>query len=374
MRQEFRAPAGAKIAVALSGGIDSAAAALLLRQAGYELMGITLHLFDGPQGPPASLTEARAVAEGLGIPLQVLDLRADFEKTVVSHFEDAYMSGWTPNPCVICNREIKFGLLLTAALEQGAEYLATGHYAQLLKNSETGMIHLCQGQADRRDQAYFLHSLSQAQLQKLQFPLGSFAHKDQVREIAESHFGKGFFRSGESRGLCFLGGVSHIAHFEAKSGMERCSGVFRTLEGEVLGPHEGYVRYTIGQKRGLKTLLKDQGGGRELQGYSVVKICPQSGDVILGPDTACYSSGLEASRPRWVGRAPGEGEWMEAKICHWGYRLKARIGKYTPEAFEGRGGLEVLFESPVRAVAPGQHVVFYDKDEVLGGALIENAN
>lgn len=382
MWKAYKAPAGAKVAVALSGGIDSAASALLLRQAGYEVFGITMHLFDEAGSvsetgaEPASLREARAVAEALGIPLIELDLRDAFSDIVIRHFETGYLNGLTPNPCVICNREIKFGRLLDAALAHGADFMATGHYARLERFGEEGRIRLLRGQADRRDQAYFLHSISQSQLAHLMFPLGGFAHKDEVRAIAENFFGVDFFSSGESRSICFLSGTGHVNYFVEKDLMGRCRGQFVDPSGAVIGAHEGYVRYTIGQKRGLNVVTQDAGDYgaqalKSLRGLTVLDIQPDTGDVILGSDTACYRSSLIASTPRWIGRIPLEGETVEVKICHWGYRLKARVERLNPEDFGGLGSVEVLFEEPVRAVAPGQHVVFFSDDEVLGGAMIE---
>lgn len=377
MWKAYKAPAGAKVAVALSGGIDSAAAALLLRQAGCEVFGITMRLFDeaGSGAEPASLREARAVAQGLGIPLVELDLRDAFSDIVITHFETGYLNGLTPNPCVICNREIKFGRLLDAALAHGADFMATGHYARLERFGEEGRFRLLRGQADRRDQAYFLHSLSQSQLAHLMFPLGGFAHKDEVRAIAEGFFGADFFVSGESRSICFLSGSGHVDYFVEKDLMGECGGRFVDLSGKVLGDHEGYVRYTIGQKRGLNVVevAADTGSQvlKSLKGLTVLDIRPDTGDVILGSDIACYKSSLIASAPRWIGQIPLEGETVEVKICHWGYRLRARVGRLNPEGFVGLGSVEVLFEEPVRAVAPGQHVVFFSGDEVLGGAMIE---
>jgi len=380
MWQAYKAPAGAKVAVALSGGIDSAASALLLRQAGYDVFGITMHLFDeaGSGVETKSLQEARAVAHGLGIPLIVLDLRRDFSDSVISHFETGYLNGLTPNPCVICNREIKFGRLLDAALDHGADFMATGHYARLERFGGEGRIRLLRGQADRRDQAYFLHSLSQSQLAHLMFPLGGFAHKDEVRAIAEGFFGADFFVSGESRSICFLSGSGHVDYFVEKDLMGNCGGRFTDRSGAVLGMHEGYVRYTIGQKRGLNVVTEDTGDYVEqvlkpLRGLTVLDIRPDTGDVVLGSDTDCYRSSLIASNPRWIGRIPLEGETVEVKICHWGYRLKARVGRLNPDGFGGLGSVEVFFEEPVRAVAPGQHVVFFLEDEVLGGAMIERS-
>lgn len=379
MWQAYKAPAGAKVAVALSGGIDSAAAALLLRQAGYEVFGITMRLFDEDLkgGEPASLQEARAVARVLDLPLVELDLRRDFSDIVISHFETFYMAGLTPNPCVICNREIKFGRLLDAALAHGADFMATGHYARLERYGESGPFRLLRGQADRRDQAYFLHGVGLGRLEHLMFPLGGFAHKDEVRAIAEDFFGTDFFRSGESRSICFLKGTGHVDYFVEKGLMGACTGRFVDQNGAALGAHEGYVRYTIGQKRGLKVVTEASVNGLAetipVRGLTVLDIKAKTGDVILGPDSACYRMSLVGSAPRWIGRVPVEGETVEVKICHWGYRLKARLGPISEADFDGQGSVSVFFEDPVRAVAPGQHVVFFSGDEVLGGAMIERS-
>ncbi|SCZ79434.1 tRNA 2-thiouridine(34) synthase MnmA [Acidaminobacter hydrogenoformans] len=379
MWQAYKAPAGAKVAVALSGGIDSAAVALLLRQAGYEVFGITMRLFDEGEGggESGSLQEAWAVARRLDMPLVELDLRRDFSDIVISHFETFYIAGLTPNPCVICNREIKFGRLLDAALAHGADFMATGHYARLERFGEAGPFRLLRGQADRRDQAYFLHGVGLGRLEHLMFPLGGFAHKDEVRAIAEGYFGADFFRAGESRSICFLKGAGHVDYFVEKGLMEACAGRFVDQTGSVLGPHEGYVRYTPGQKRGLKVVTEASVSGpteiKPVRGLTVLDIKAKTGDVILGPDSACYSTSLVASAPRWIGRVPVEGESLEVKICHWGYLLTARVGPLSGTDYSGQGSISVFFEEPVRAIAPGQHVVFFSGDEVLGGAMIERS-
>jgi tRNA-specific 2-thiouridylase len=371
MWQTHKAPSGARVAVALSGGIDSAAAALLLREAGYEVFGITMRLFDTPEPGDGPLKEAEAVARRMGITLEVVDLRDAFRECVISQFETGYLEGLTPNPCVICNREIKFGRMLEAAMSFGAVAMATGHYARLER--EGGRFRLLRGAADRRDQAYFLHSLTQMQLSKLMFPLGSFENKQQVRALAEGFYGRNFFNQGESRSLCFLQGKSHVDYFIERDLMTACTGDFVTLSGQIICPHKGYVRYTIGQKRGLDLIepeipLAAAGQGRA--DWTVLKIDAGSGNITLGPDGSCFSHKLLAKAPKWIDQSLSKGTSVDVKICHWGYRLGARIGDVSPDAFDGEGSLEVLFDQPVRAVAPGQHVVFFDGEKVLGGACI----
>jgi tRNA-specific 2-thiouridylase len=318
---------------------------------------------------------------------------------VLRPFEDLYFSGKTPNPCVICNREIKFGLMFDAAISLGAQALATGHYARLEREilnvsaeagTGQGRFRLLRGLADRRDQAYFLHTLGQARLSRLMFPLGRFTNKQQVKKLAANFFGDSFFDSGESRGICFMAGKTHFDYFDGHPKFKNTKGRFVDVHGRDFGPHQGITRYTIGQKRGLVV------NGRALDNYAVIAIDARSGNIVLGADQACYSTQLFAKELNWIDAALSEGDRITAKVCHWGYELDARIERIFDA--EGSGGcaeifsqgcvqesvqgtaqngsgnrIEISFDKPARAVTPGQYVVFYHGDEVLGGACIERS-
>lgn len=359
---DLRALAGRRVAVALSGGVDSAVAALDLVEAGADVVGISLRLhdvaIDEPGAPraccaPDDLQDARRVAEALRVPFYVIDARESFEAGVVKPFVDSYLNGRTPNPCVGCNSYVKLGLLARRARALGAEALATGHYARLAFGPR-----LFRAADLGKDQSYFLFGTHRDVLSMLVLPLGA-AHKKDVRERALAA-GLPVAHKLDSQEVCFVGGAGAGAYVESRpeAGGDR-SGKIVDASGEVLGAHGGIERFTVGQRRGLGL-----GTHRKL---FVLGIEADSSTVVVGEGDALLKRGLRARRASWIGEPPSGPIEVSAKIR---YRDPGTPAVVTRA---GEDGVEVHFERPVRAVAPGQAVVFYRGDEVLGGAWIEEA-
>lgn len=345
---------------AMSGGVDSAGAALLLRQEGYAVSGVTLrlhHCQDRPGlcGSADDIEIARAVAASLGIPHTVLDLCEAFRAAVMDKFVAEYVRGRTPNPCVDCNREIKFGALLDWVLDQGGDAIATGHYARTAFDEAAGRHLLLRGRDRRKDQSYVLYQLTQRQLAHLLLPIGAY-EKAAVRALAASH---GLRNAGkaDSQDICFVPDGDYVAFLRRHGGVEPRPGDFVDRTGRVLGRHKGLECYTTGQRKGLGV-----GGDGPLY---VVRKDLDRGTVVLGPDSALYTAVLTAERLNWISipalTAPMK---VTAKT-----RYSQREAEATVEPLAD-GRARVVFQEPQRAVTPGQAVVFYDGEKVVGGGTI----
>ena len=349
-----------RVFVAMSGGVDSAAAALLLRQAGCDVTGVTLrlhHYKDRPGlcGSADDIETARTVAAGMGIPHIVLDLCDLFQKQVMDRFVWAYTHGRTPNPCIDCNREIKFGALLDWALDQGADAIATGHYARLRQDA-SGRWQLLRGADRRKDQTYFLYQLTQRQLAHLLLPVGDY-EKPALRELAAAN-GLSNAQKADSQDICFVPDGDYVSFLRQYGGVEPVSGDFVDTEGCVLGRHQGLERYTIGQRKGLGI------GGADRPLYVLGKD-PARNAVVLGENSRLYSTELIAEKVNWLSIPEPDGPLsVTAKT-----RYSQREAAATVEPLPG-GRIHMTFQEPQRAITPGQAVVFYDGDRVLGGGTI----
>ncbi len=354
--------------VAMSGGVDSAVAALLMYQRGYDVTGVTMKLFrdgdprptcdgeeDGTNEQNSDIRDARAVAAKLGIAHAVCHLEATFCDHVVDEFVRAYLNGETPNPCVTCNKTIKFGALAEFADQLGLSVIATGHYARVEQGSD-GLFYVKRAKDMTKDQSYMLWSLSQDVLSRVYLPLGEFT-KREVREIAAAHGFSNAQRS-DSQDICFLPHGDYVDFIRRYAGHTPTPGYFVDLDGNRLGQHKGMLHYTIGQRKGLGIAL-----GHPMY---VCRKDAVSGDVTLGTNDDLFSRHLTTRSVHWLsGRSPDGGLRVEAKIRYAHTPSPATVWQ------EDDAHVRVEFDAPQRAIAPGQSVVFYDGDTLLGGGIIE---
>ena len=344
-----------KIAVAMSGGVDSSVAAALLKQQGHEIIGITMRLFAPRcQGKGSAAHDAAIVAAHLDIPHHLVDFETSFQELIINDFITGYCSGQTPNPCVRCNRFVKFGLLLDAAQKLGADLLATGHYARKTVGQD-GVHHLRMARNIRKDQSYFLHTLSQQRLAQVVFPLGEIESKDEVRRLARE-FALPVSEKSDSQEVCFIPGDDYVAYLEEKGRLKGIRGDIIHVRGKLLGTHGGTHRYTIGQRKGLGIAWSEP--------LYVIAIDAERNIVVAGEEPHLYADGLVAGELGWI-IAP-EGGQFDA-TCKIRYRHQPVACRVNPME-DGRG--HVMFDEPLKAVTPGQSVVFYRGDEVLGGGGI----
>jgi tRNA-uridine 2-sulfurtransferase len=352
------------IVCAMSGGVDSAVAAGLLVEAGHEVVGITLHLYDsGPEHrvgrccAAADQEDARRVAAHLGIRHYTLDYRTLFERAVIRDFVDTYAGGETPTPCTHCNAQVKFGPLLSTARGLGADRLATGHYARVEADPRGG-LRLLRGRDERKDQSYFLFPLTQAALDFTVFPLGEL-EKTAVRAHAR-RLGLPNAEKPESMEVCFVEGVSVGRFVQERLAAPPAAGPVVDLEGRPLGVHPGVHHFTVGQRRGLPIA----GDGRPRW---VVAIDAAQATVVAGEVEGLARSELEARDVHWIGSEPAPGTVLEVQVRH---RHRAAPAVLEPAR---RGRARVRFTTPIRAVANGQAAVFYRGEEVVGGGWIASS-
>ena len=339
------------VLVAMSGGVDSSVAALLLAERGYEVIGMTIKMHRSPSG----VEDARRVCEALGIQHLIIDLQERFTEAVVDYFVKEYMSGRTPNPCVVCNRDIKFRSLVEKSTSLGARYVATGHYARLAYADVIGRYLLRRGRDPAKDQSYFLYTLTQDVLERLLLPLGDLK-KEEVREIAAGHR-LPVAEKRESQEICFVPDDDYRAFLRRTAGQDIRPGLFVDGSGKVLGEHRGYPFYTIGQRHGLGV-----SHGKRLY---VVDIIPEENLVVLGDESDLRSSGLVVEGLNWImfPELTSEKEFL-AQIR---YRSRPALACIRPI---GNGRATVVFRSPQKAIAPGQAIVFYEGEYVAGGGTI----
>ncbi len=348
----------AKALVAMSGGVDSALAAKRTLDAGYETIGcmMKLHTEAATCGSADEAASAQAVADRLGIPFYVVDYTADFAQAVMARFIDEYACGRTPNPCIFCNKEMKFDRLYREAQEQGCDTIVTGHYARVEYDKTRGKWLLKKAKSLAKDQTYVLYFLTQEQLAHTRFPLGEIESKEEVRrQAAQSGFANAQKR--DSQDICFVPDGKYADFICRCTGKEYPVGDFVDADGRVLGQHNGLIRYTIGQRKGLGLSLPAP--------LYVLRKDRENNTVVLAPEEALYSRRLWAEEFSFV-----SGDVPTAPLRAWArtrYSAKEAPATVTVCA-DGR--LEIVFDEPQRAVTMGQAVVLYDGDEVLGGGTI----
>jgi tRNA-specific 2-thiouridylase len=365
-----------KIAVAMSGGVDSSAAAAILKEQGHELVGFTMQLWnqrrnltvdaDGEPMPSRCCSlddvyDARRVAEELGFPFYVLNLEREFERDVVEPFVRSYLEGETPIPCVACNSRLKFASLDRTAVSVGCEKVATGHYARVTFDESANRHKLLRGRDARKDQSYFLWELTQEQLSRSLFPLGELS-KDEAREAARRH-DLGVAEKRESQEICFVpdgdyaGFIERYLEAEGRAGERPARGEIVDTSGRVMGAHEGVHRYTTGQRRGI-------GVPRQLPLY-VVRVEPETNRVVVGEADELLSAEFTAAGVNWITfNEPDEPVRAGVRVR---YRHAESPATITPL---GEARVRIRFDEPQRAVTPGQATVFYRGEEVLGGGWI----
>ena len=350
-----------KVVVAMSGGVDSSVAAALLREQGYDVIGMMLRLWSEPGKEesnrcctPDSMAQARRVAAKLDIPFYVIDAKDVFRDTVVQYFLDGYARGETPNPCLICNRQIRWTFLLDHALALGADYMATGHYARV-QSTEDGLVKLLRAVDRSKDQSYVLHVLDHEKLRHALFPVGEYT-KPEIRQIAEKH-GLPTASRKDSQDLCFLAGEDYRNFLRRNAPDLLTAGEIVTREGKSVGLHTGLANYTIGQRKGL-------GIASAVPLYVLGKNAADN-TLLIGTLDELGSSELTARSVRWIsGQGPREPFRAEVKI-----RYTAKEAEAWVEPF-GEEQAQVTFDAPQRDITAGQAAVFFQGDLVIGGGII----
>lgn len=355
-----------KVVVGMSGGVDSSVAALLLKEQGYDVIGVTMQIWqDEPAGEIqqnggccglSAVEDARRVAQVLDIPYYVMNFREVFRREVVDYFTEEYLCGRTPNPCIVCNRKVKWEALLNRSLEIGADYIATGHYARI-DQLDNGRYAIRNSVTASKDQTYALYNLTQEQLRRTLMPVGEY-EKDQIREIAKNA-GLPVAQKPDSQDICFVPDGDYAGFIQQNAGNRVPGpGKFVTTDGTILGEHKGITHYTIGQRRGLELPM----GHRVF----VTGIRPETNEVVIGENAELFVDRVLCRNLNFMSIAD-----LEAPK-----RVKAKIrynhaGEFCTIEKIGEDLVECRFEEKVRAATPGQAVVFYDGDHVLGGGVIE---
>lgn len=354
-----------KVVVGMSGGVDSSVAACLLKEQGYDVIGVTMQIWqeEDPEQVEenggccglSAVDDARRVAWQLEIPYYVMNFRKEFKESVMDYFVDEYLHGHTPNPCIACNRYVKWEALLERSMEIGADYIATGHYARVMQ-LPNGRYTIQNSVTAAKDQTYALYNLTQEQLSRTLMPVGAYT-KDEIRQIAEDH-GLDVAKKKDSMEICFIPDNDYAGFIERTVDNVPGPGNFVDKDGNVLGRHKGITHYTVGQRKGLNLAM-----GRPV---FVTEIRPETGEVVIGGNDDVFSDYLVCDHVNWmaVDGLHGEEKTVMAKIR---YSHKGALCVIR-ELEDGR--VECRFETPQRAITPGQAVVFYENDYVFGGGTI----
>ena len=349
----------------MSGGVDSSVGAYLLKKQGYDVIGVTMQIWqdEDPEQVEenggccglSAVDDARKVAWELGIPYYVMNFKQEFKDHVIDYFVDEYIHGRTPNPCIACNRYVKWESLLKRSLDIGAEYIATGHYARI-EQLENGRYALKKSVTAAKDQTYALYNLTQEQLSHTLMPVGAYT-KEEIRAIADQiHLDVA--AKPDSQEICFIPDHDYAKFISEQAGVSLPEGNFVDLEGNVLGRHKGITHYTVGQRKGLNLSMK--------RPVFVVEIRPETNEVVIGDSGDVFSDTLYCDHLNWMAIDGLHGSEMPvtAKIRYSHKGAPCIIREQEP------GVVECIFDEPQRAITPGQAVVFYDGDYVVGGGII----
>lgn len=353
-----------KVAVGMSGGVDSSVAAYLLKQQGYDVIGVTMQIWqdedvfhmseNGGCCGLSAVDDARRVADLLDIPYYVLNFKKEFKENVIDYFIDEYMHARTPNPCIACNRYVKWEALLNRALEFGCDYIATGHYARVCR-LENGRYTLMKSATTKKDQTYALYNLTQEQLSKTLMPVGEYT-KEEIRRIADE-IGLSVAKKPDSMEICFIPDNDYAGFIKRETGKQCKTGNFVDKWGNILGQHKGLIHYTVGQRKGLGLSL----GAPAF----VLELRPETNEVVIGTNEDTFHDCLVANRVNFMSVEHLEGDMVvTAKIRY------SHQGEVCRIRMTGEDEVTCSFVNPVRAITPGQAVVFYQDDIVVGGATI----
>lgn len=354
-----------KVVVGMSGGVDSSVAAYLLKEQGYDVIGVTMQIWEDEEQQRteenggccglSAVDDARRVADRLEIPYYVMNFKQEFQEKVVDYFVEEYLAGRTPNPCIACNRYVKWESLLKRSMEIGADYIATGHYARIAK-LPNGRFAIRNSVTARKDQTYALYNLTQFQLAHTLMPIGEY-EKDQVRRIAQEA-GLPVAAKPDSQDICFVPDGDYAAFLKKKAG-ERMPGEgdFVTRDGTVLGKHKGITHYTIGQRKGLGLSMGEP--------VFVSELRPKTNQVVVGEEPQVFKKELLCDHLNFMGM-----EDLKEPRRVWAKVRYAHKGQWCRIERQGRDLIRAEFEEPVRAITPGQAVVFYEGEYVLGGGII----